>query len=198
MVNNYITVCRVVERESASINRERQHVSSAKDQASVSIIGFVLNVSHAKGAESVNMSGSNLRVKNAKEATSANMDGNDVSVKNVVGVPSANMDVTDILAENVTEPGFANMENENRYVVTVEEHPCVNMDANAPSANPAADHLIANITCFVARVSSAHQKWHVSIVVWFMWAESFPDGNPIVFGAIVSSTQTKRFRDDFA
>jgi hypothetical protein len=188
----------VVERESASINRERQHVSNAKDQASVSMIGFGLSVFRAKGAESVNMSGSNLRVKNAKEATSANMDGNDVSVKNVVGVPSANMEVTDILAENVTEPGCANMENENRYVVTVEEPPCVSMVANAPNANPAADHLIVNMPCFVARVSSAHQKWHVSIVAWSMWVESFPDGNLIVFGAIVCFIQMKRFRDGFA
>jgi glycine/D-amino acid oxidase-like deaminating enzyme len=108
------------------------------------------------------------------------------------------MEATDILAENVMESGFANMENENRCVVTVEEHPCVNMVASMPNVNPVADHHTASMTYFVALVSSARQMLPVSIAVWCMWVESFPDGNPIVFGAIVSSTQTKRFRDDFA
>ncbi len=191
-------MCRVVERESASINRERQHVSNAKDQASVSMIGFGLNVFRAKGAEFVNMSESNQLARSAKEAKSVSTDGIEMFAKNVEGVLCVNMEAIDILAENVTEPGCANMENENRYVVTVEEPPCVSMVANAPNANPAADHLIVNMPCFVARVSSAHQKWHVSIVAWSMWVESFPDGNLIVFGAIVCFIQMKRFRDGFA
>jgi hypothetical protein len=198
MVRNHTTVSHVVERGYVNINNERQHVSSVKDQACVSMGESALNAFHVKVVESANTSGSNPLVKSAKEAKYANTDAIEMSAKNVAGVLSANMEATDTLAENVMEPGSASTINENSAVVNVEELLCVNMVASMPNVNHVEVPHIANMTSFVARVSYAHQKLLVSIAVWCMWAESFPDGNPIVFGAIVSSIQTKTFRDDFA
>jgi hypothetical protein len=164
MVRIRITVSHAAERGSVNINNERQHVSSVKDQAFVSMIGFALNAFRAKGAEYVNMNGSNPRVRNAKEAKYANTDAIEMSAKNVAGVLCVNTEATDILAESVMEPGSANTINENSAVVNVEELLCANMVASMPNANPVADHRIVNMTCFVARVSYAHQKWHVSTV----------------------------------
>lgn len=198
MVRNHTIVSHVVERGYVNINNERQHASSVKDQACVSMGESALNAFRAKGAESVNTSGSNLRARSAKEARSASTDGIEMSAKNVAGVLCVNMEATDILAESVMEPGSANTINENSAVVNVEELLCANMVASMPNANPVADHRIVNMTCFVARVSSARQKWLVSIAIWCMWVESFPDGNPTAFGATVCSIQMKRFRDGFA
>ena len=158
----------VVERGSVNINNERQHVSSVKDQAFVSMIGFALNAFRAKGAEFVNTSESNPRVRNAKEAKYANMDAIEMSAKNVAGVLCVNTEATDILAESVMEPGSANTINENSAVVNVEELLCANMVASMPNVNHAEVPHIANMTYFVARVSYAHQKWLVSIAVWCM------------------------------
>ena len=191
------TVSCVVEKEFVNINSERQHAFSAKGQVSVNMIGFALNVFHVKGVESVNMIGSKPLVRSAKEARSANTDDIEMSAKNVAGVLCVNTEATDIRAQNVMEPEYANMENENRCVVTEEEPPYANMVANDPNASPVADHRIVNMTCFVALVSSARQKLLVSIAVWCMWVESFPDGNPTAFGAIVCFIQMKRFHDGF-
>jgi hypothetical protein len=198
MVRNHTTVSHVVERGYVNINNERQHVSSVKDQACVSMGKSALNVYRAKGAEYANTSGSNPLVKSAKEVQCVSINGFEPFVKNVEGVLFANTEATDILAESVMEPGSANTINENSAVVNVEELLCANMVASMPNVNHVEVPHIANMMSFVARVSYAHQKLLVSIAVWCMWAESFPDGNPIVFGAIVSSIQTKTFRDDFA
>ena len=158
MVKSHTTVCRVVEKGYVSINGERQHVFSAKDQVFVNMIEFALNVSRAKGAEFVNTSGSNRHARTAKEVGFVNMDGSEMSVKNVEDVPSANTTDIDIPAQNAMGRGYANMEKEKPVAVNVEEPPYANMVANAPNANPVADHRIASTISFVARVSPAHQR----------------------------------------